>query len=222
MPSEGPPIRVDVRHFRSWRCRGGAVLCASFASRRRGVGDCCRIGVRCVGGDHRGRRCRDRAGVSSEASTSPSVAGGRSRATAVPREGARVSDCCASVGDSGKSCPRCGVSGSVVGAAPVRAHRRTAATGSWRYCANPVRPVVFFHHDVVDDHDVIAQVCDKAHDKPVPVCFRFAHTLADVYSDVEAHAGTSTIKTAVKTAVADGLCACEHLNPCGECCLPAV
>lgn len=53
---------------------------------------------------------------------------------------------------------------------------------------------MFFHHDVVDDHDVIAQVCDKAHDKPVPVCFRFAHTLADVYSDVEAHAGTSTIK----------------------------
>ena len=96
-------------------------------------------------------------------------------------------------------------------------------TGSWRYCANPVCPVVFFlDSDVVDDREVVARVGDKAHDKPVPVCFCFARTQADISSDVEAHAGTSAIKTAVKAAVADGLCACEHLNPSGECCLPAV
>ena len=134
-----------------------------------------------------------------------------------------MSDCCISVGDAGKSCPRCGMSGSVVGAAPVRTHRRTAVTGSWRYCANPVCPVVFFlDSDVIDDRHVIAQVGDKAHDKPVPVCFCFAHTLVDIRSDVEAHAGTSAIKTAVKAAVAEGLCACEHLNPSGGCCLSAV
>ena len=115
------------------------------------------------------------------------------------------------------------MSGPVVGAAPVRAHRRVAATGPWRYCFDLVCPVVFFlHSDVVNVHDVIAQVGEKAQDKPVPVCFCFAHTRSDISSDVEAHAGTSAIKASVKAAVADGLCACEHLNPSGECCLPAV
>lgn len=134
-----------------------------------------------------------------------------------------MSDCCVDVDGVGTSCPRCGVSGSVVGAAPVRAHRRTAATGSWRHCANPVCRVVFFlDNDVVDDDDVIARVGDKAHDKPMPVCFCFAYTLADISSDVEAHTGTSAISTAVKAAVADGLCACEQLNPSKKCCLPAV
>ena len=134
-----------------------------------------------------------------------------------------MSDCCVSVDDVRESCPRCAMSGSVVGAAPVRAHRRTAVTGPWRHCANQGCPVVFFLDSaVVDDRDVIAQVGDKAHDKPVPVCFCFAHTQADISSDVEAHAGPSAIRTAVKAAVAGGLCACEHLNPSGECCLPAV
>ena len=223
LQSEGPPIRVDIRHSRPWRCGAGTLLRASFAASGRRVGDSCRIRVRCVGSDHRGCRCRDRARVSSKASTSPCVAGRRNRATAVPGESAQVSDCCAGVGDSGELCPRCARSGPVVGAAPVRPHRGTAATGPWRYCPNLLCPVVFFlHRDVVEVHDVIAQVGDKAQAKPVPVCFCFAHTLADICSDVEAHAGTSAIKAAVKAAVANGLCSCEHLNASGECCLPAV
>lgn len=134
-----------------------------------------------------------------------------------------MTDCCTSGGDAGASCPRCGVCGAVVGAAPVRAHRPSAAAGSWRYCANPICDIVFFlDSDVVDDRDVVAQVGDKAHDKPVPVCFCFAHTRADIRFDIAVHAGASAIKTSVKAAVADGLCACEHLNPSGECCLPAV
>ena len=134
-----------------------------------------------------------------------------------------MSDCCTGTDDDGKSCPRCSVAGSVVGAAPVRAHRPIVETGSWRYCPNLLCDAVFYDAtDVVDDHEVIAQVGCKAHDKPIPVCFCFAHTLDDIRNDVATHNGASAIKTAVKAAVAEGLCACEHLNPSGDCCLPAV
>ncbi len=105
----------------------------------------------------------------------------------------------------------------------MRAHRRIAALGSWRFCANLGCDVVFFlGADVVDDREVVAQVGHKALSKPVPVCFCFAHTLGDLRADVAAHDGVSTIKASVKAALAEGLCACEHLNPSGDCCLTAV
>lgn len=134
-----------------------------------------------------------------------------------------MNDCCITVDESGGSCPRCGVTCSVVGTAPVLPHHPTAATGPWRYCANLACAVVFFlGADVVDDREVVAQVGHKALSKPVPVCFCFAHTLGDLRADVAAHDGVSTIKASVKAAVAEGLCACEHLNPSGDCCLTAV
>ena len=134
-----------------------------------------------------------------------------------------MSDCCASVGDAGTSCPLSGDPGVVVGAAPVRAHRPTAVAGRWRYCPNRACEIVFFlGDDVVDDREVICQVGAKALAKPAPVCFCFAHTAEDICIDVATHDGSSIIKAEVKAAVADGLCACEHLNPSGVCCLPAV
>ena len=134
-----------------------------------------------------------------------------------------MSDCCIDAADGLMSCPRCGTSGPVVGAAPVRAHRPTAEAGSWRYCANlACAAVFFFETDVVDESEVIAQVGGKALARPIPVCFCFAHTSTDIRIDVAVHGGTSTIKAAVKAAVAEGLCACEYLNPSGDCCLPDV
>ena len=134
-----------------------------------------------------------------------------------------MSECCLDGADGVVSCPRCGTPGAVVGQAPVRAHRPSAQAGSWRYCANLACDAVFFvDTDVIDESEVIAQVGGKALARPIPVCFCFAHTRADIDIDVTAHDGTSTIKTAVKAAVAEGLCACEHLNPSGECCLPDV
>lgn len=134
-----------------------------------------------------------------------------------------MSDCCASVDHAGMLCPACGDLGLVVGAAPVRAHRSTAVAGRWRYCPNRACEIVFFlGDDVVDDREVICQVGAKALAKPTPVCFCFAHTAEDIRIDVASHGGSSVIKAAVKAAVADGLCACEHLNPSGMCCLPAI
>ena len=134
-----------------------------------------------------------------------------------------MSDCCIDAAAEFVSCPRCAASGPVVGPAPVRAHRPTARAGSWRYCPNLACDAVFFFEtDVVDESEVITQVGGKARARPIPVCFCFAHTSSDIRADVAANDGTSTIKAAVKAAVAEGLCACEHLNPSGDCCLPDV
>jgi hypothetical protein len=102
----------------------------------------------------------------------------------------------------------------------VRPHRLDASVGPWHHCPTPDCLVVFYlDTDTVDSDAVIAQVGHKATDQPTPVCFCFAHTADELVADAAAHAGTSTIKAAVKQAVADGDCACEHLNPSATCCL---
>ncbi|MBA3249860.1 MAG: hypothetical protein H0T66_06025 [Geodermatophilaceae bacterium] len=44
----------------------------------------------------------------------------------------------------------------------------------------------------------------------------------DLADDLQANDGVSTIKADIKTAVAQGFCACEHLNVSGNCCLADV
>lgn len=131
-------------------------------------------------------------------------------------------DCCMSDELNDRSCPECGTTGRQVGAAPVQSHTPAAIDGPWSFCPNNSCRIVFFlDADVLDDDDVVARVGTKAASKPEPVCFCFAHTAADIADDLTQH-GRSMIKESVKTAVADGLCACEFLNPTGTCCLPAL
>lgn len=134
-----------------------------------------------------------------------------------------MTSCCTPGADPTWSCPECGVAGPVVGVAVVRPHRSDAADGPWQHCPTPGCPVVYHLDDHrITDHELIAQVGHKALDRPRPVCFCFAHTAEDVVSDHRAHDGVSTIKAEVKAAVAQGFCACEHLNPGGRCCLPDI
>ena len=74
----------------------------------------------------------------------------------------------------------------------------------------------------IDADTVLTQVDSKAIDRPTPVCFCFAHTVDDIVADAVAHDGVSTIRADIKQAVADGHCACEHLNPSTKCCLADV
>ena len=131
-----------------------------------------------------------------------------------------MSSCCSiSTGPAGP-CPSCGEIGPIVGMAPVRPHRPKAADGAWQHCATPGCAVVYYLDTATVDADaVIAQVGHKATDRPTPVCFCFGHTADDLIADAAAHDGVSTIKAEVKQAVADGHCACEHLNPSTMCCL---
>ena len=131
-----------------------------------------------------------------------------------------MSSCCSLPVGSPQPCPSCDEVGPMVGVAPVRPHRPDASDGAWQYCSTAGCRVVYFLDRVtVDIDEVIAQVAHKATDRPEPVCFCFAQTAGDLVADIAAHDGVSTIKAAIKQAVADGHCACEHLNPSTKCCL---
>lgn len=118
-------------------------------------------------------------------------------------------------------CPWCGQRGVVVGHAPVRAHRPSAAEDAWHHCPTASCGAVFYlGADVIDTDHVVARVGHKAPGKPEPVCFCFAHTVEALARDAARHGGTSTIKASIRAEVAAGRCACEHLNPSGRCCLP--
>ena len=128
-------------------------------------------------------------------------------------------DCCAIDEANVRRCPECGTTGHQVGAAPVRPHAPDVIDGPWSYCPNQTCQVVFFlDEETIDVDHVNTRVGTKAASKPVPVCFCFSHTARDITTDLARH-GRSTINESVKAAVGQGLCACEHLNPTGKCCL---
>jgi hypothetical protein len=134
-----------------------------------------------------------------------------------------MSSCCSTTEATAHPCPRCGHAGPIVGTAPVRPHLPDAVDGDWQHCAN-VQCEVIFHLDMdtVDTDSVSTQVGLKATDKAAPVCFCFAHTVDDLAEDYAANNGVSEIKASIKASVANGQCACEHLNPSGKCCLADV
>lgn len=133
-----------------------------------------------------------------------------------------MAECCTTDNTTSQPCPACGHTGPIIGTAPVRAHRADATEGAWQHCATETCEVVF-HLDgqTIGDDEVATRVGNKALVAAEPVCFCFGHTRDDLASDLAAN-GTSTIKASIKAAVADGVCACEHLNPDGSCCLAAV
>jgi len=134
-----------------------------------------------------------------------------------------MADCCTTDSTPANPCPECGQLGPVVGAAPVRTHRPEVGDGPWQYCPT-LGCAVVFHLDVatVTEGELRSRVGAKAVAAAEPVCFCFGHTRSDLADDLARHDGATTIKPAIKAAVADGLCACEHLNPDGSCCLAAV
>lgn len=134
-----------------------------------------------------------------------------------------MSACCSIPTVAALPCPSCGEIGPSIGVAPVRPHYPDAADGAWQHCATPGCAVVYYlDATTVDVDSVITRVGSKAADQPTPVCFCFAHTTEDLLADAAAHDGVSTIKAEIKEAVADGRCACEHLNPSTRCCLADV
>ncbi|MEZ5375169.1 MAG: hypothetical protein R2733_01570 [Acidimicrobiales bacterium] len=134
-----------------------------------------------------------------------------------------MSSCCSNADADAEPCPKCGHVGPIIGAAPVRPHLAEAVDGDWQHCANEQCPVIYhLGEGIVDADSVVTQVGLKATDQPTPVCFCFAHTAAALGRDLAEHDGVSVIKAEIKTAVADSLCACEHLNPSGDCCLADV
>lgn len=134
-----------------------------------------------------------------------------------------MNSCCSPSDVDGQACPKCGHVGLVVGVAPVRPHFPDAIDGDWQYCNNEQCEVIYHSgSQIVDAKAVTTQVGLKATNKATPVCFCFAHTAEAIVQDLAEHGGVSRIKAEIKDAVSNSECACQHLNPRGNCCLADV
>lgn len=121
------------------------------------------------------------------------------------------------------ACPRCGAVGKVVGDETIRAilkpgHAEGLLTVE-RFCRTPSCAVLYYGpSSVVEKGAASVRVGLKETEDPIPLCYCFEFTRADVRREV-AETGDSTIPDRIDTEVRAGRCACERKNPSGTCCL---
>lgn len=123
------------------------------------------------------------------------------------------------------TCPRCGAPGRVVAEETVatilrRADAALFAGAETRFCATRDCPVVYYtrHGRVAEKAAAVIRVGAKEMRDPVPLCYCFGFSRADVYREV-ASTGTSTIPERIEAEIRAGRCACRRKNPSGTCCL---
>jgi len=66
--------------------------------------------------------------------------------------------------------------------------------------------------------EVKVRIGIKENTDPVPLCYCFEYTRADIRRDI-AQWGETEIPERIKFEVENGFCACETKNPSGRCCL---
>ena len=123
-------------------------------------------------------------------------------------------------------CPRCGTRGRRVASATVRSilkpDFRPAVRDDvgYRFCASPRCDVLYFTAAgwSASKVDATVRVGLKETIDPVPLCYCFGFTRADVRAEV-ATTGACTIPARITAEVKAGRCACEVKNPSGTCCL---
>ena len=122
-------------------------------------------------------------------------------------------------------CPRCGTVGRPVPdvtlqailspevAAPLLAAER------W-FCATPSCDVLYYAADgrLVEKGSAKIRVGIKETEDPVPLCYCFGFTLADVRREI-AETGKCTVPARIAAAMRESGCQCEVKNPSGSCCL---
>lgn len=123
-------------------------------------------------------------------------------------------------------CPVCGQRGRKVGRKTLdhlltdAARLRLEAAATYRFCASPDCDVVYFAPNGAPflQGDLTVRVGLKAKEPPVPLCYCFGYTEADIARDL-ATKGTTSIPTDITARIKAGECACEVRNPQGSCCL---
>jgi hypothetical protein len=102
---------------------------------------------------------------------------------------------------------------------------RAAVRGDVEYCfcASPSCDVLYFDATgwCASKHDARGRVGLKETIDPVPLCYCFGFTRADVRAEV-ATTGACTIPARITSEVKAGRCACDVKNPSGTCCLGEV
>jgi hypothetical protein len=92
---------------------------------------------------------------------------------------------------------------------------------AYRFCPEPDCDVVYFDREcdsVFARRDLEVRVGQKESEDPIPVCYCFDITVADLCRDVATGGGT-VIPEMIAAEVRAGHCACEVKNPQGSCCL---
>lgn len=120
-------------------------------------------------------------------------------------------------------CPGCGRQGKSITNLTVKSlvldHIRVSGQERYWFCHSPQCEVVYFGAGgIFRKPDLKVRVGLKEPEDPVPLCYCFDYTRADVRRDIEEH-GRTEIPTRIKAEVQAGFCACEVKNPAGTCCL---
>ena len=92
---------------------------------------------------------------------------------------------------------------------------------AYRFCPDPSCDVVYFDVDAgstFQREDLTVRVGRKETEDPIPVCYCFGITAADLRADLVERGGTD-IPASIRADVRAGHCACEVKNPEGSCCL---
>jgi hypothetical protein len=142
-----------------------------------------------------------------------------------------MSDCCSTTKDGICSipaakpgfCPACGKKGKYVATLTVKSlvrdHTRVARSGSYFFCRTSDCDVVYFSGTATfRKPDLKVQVGIKEAEDPVPLCYCFDYSRADIRRDIE-KLGSTKIPDEIKAEIEAGFCACEVKNPSGSCCL---
>ena len=92
---------------------------------------------------------------------------------------------------------------------------------NFRFCPAADCDVVYFDTEsssLFTKAELTVRVGLKEQEHPIPICYCFGYTLADVQRDLAARA-TTDIPALIKAEIKAGHCACEVRNPQGTCCL---
>ncbi len=124
-------------------------------------------------------------------------------------------------GNGETACPSCGETGRVVADETIRAilkpgHADGLLVVERRFCRTPSCRVLYYGADgwVVEKSAASVRVGVKETEDPIPLCYCFQFTRADVQREV-AETGESTIPDRIDAEIRAGRCACEQRNPFG-------
>ncbi len=123
------------------------------------------------------------------------------------------------------ACPRCGEVGHPVREATIRALLKPGFAESLSgvermFCRTLSCEVLYYDLDghIVEKGAATVRVGPKETEDPVPLCYCFNFSRADIESEV-AKTGGSTIPERIAAEVRAARCFCETKNPSGACCL---
>lgn len=123
-------------------------------------------------------------------------------------------------------CPVSGTVGLKVGLITVKALLKGNALRrlegkAYRFCPEPACDIVYFDREadsIFEKRDLRVRVGQKESEDPIPVCYCFDITMADLRKQLTL-AGETDIPAMIAAEVKAGHCACEVRNPQGSCCL---